>query len=200
MIRMKKVFLIGWWVDASNYTDFSEYVSQIEWNPYEEKIPWWKDTLSTDLWEEYEVIHIPMPNPYFAHYEYWEQMFEKAREYFDAENIFVGHSMWAIFLMKYLEKNSLPALSIHLVGVCHGDTPSEKIGSFALTSDGSNIHISHEKLHFYFSKDDEIIPFVECEYFQTLFPKSHFHTFPNRWHFVDQEHFPELVHAVRTFS
>jgi len=196
----KKVFLIGGWVDESNYVDFSAYIDSLEWNPFEEKVQWWKDTLEKDLGEDYEVIRIPMPSPYFARYEYWEQMFEKARAYFDEENVFVGHSMGAIFLMKYLETYSLPASSIHLVGVCHCDTPSEKIGSFALTPDVSNIQTWPEKLHFYFSHDDDIIPFEEYGYFQKLFPKSHFHTFPDRGHFVDQEHFSELAHAIRTFS
>jgi len=121
-----------------------------------------------------------MPNPYFARYEYWEQMFEKASEYFDQENIFVGHSMGAIFLLKYLETHALPASSVHLVGASHADVPTEKIGSFALTSNYSDIHIAPEKLHFYFSHDDGIIPFEEYDYFRNLFPHSHFHTFPDR--------------------
>gem|GEM_PF-2016223 len=121
-----------------------------------------------------------MPNPYFAQYQYWKQMFEKAREYFSDEDIFVGHSMGAIFLLKYLENNSLRASTIHLIGACHADVPEEKIGSFLLTPHISDLHITPEKLHFYHSEDDPLIPFSEHEYFRKLFPQSHFHSFIDR--------------------
>ena len=65
---MEKIFIIWWWAEYSNYKDYHEYVSNIEFNPYEEKFIWWKDNLSKDLWDKFEVIKIPMPNKDFADY------------------------------------------------------------------------------------------------------------------------------------
>jgi len=127
----KKIFIIGWWVDSSNFRSFEDYLIQEDFNPYEEKIKWWKDNLQDDLWDKFEVINIPMPNTHFAQYKYWKIMFEKALPYFWGKNILIWHSLGWTFLLKYLNENTLEnIIQIHLVAPASQDTPNEKIWSF----------------------------------------------------------------------
>lgn len=194
---MKKIFIIWWWVDASNYKDFEECLLQEEFNPYEEKIKRWKDNLQEDLWDWYEVIKIPMPNKWFAEYKYWKIMFEKAIPYFWDENILVWHSLWWCFLLKYLEENELENISeIHLVAPASFDTPEEKLWSFAFDISLENFKKFENITNFYFSKDDEVVPFREYEEFKKILPNAKYDIFEDFGHFR-MEHFEKLTLNIK---
>ena len=195
---MKKIFIIGWWVDQSNYKNYEDYLLKQDYNPYEVFAKWWKDNLEKDLWENFEVIKLPMPNKGFAYYDYWKIFFEKALPYFGEENILIGHSLWWSFLLKYLNENKIEQIisQIHLVAPALFDSEEELLGSFHFEKNLANYTNFEEKTHFYFSKDDEIVWFKSCEHLQITLLKSHFKIFENMWHFIFQEHFEELVRNI----
>jgi len=195
---MKKVFLIWWWVDSSNYKDFKEYLELLEYNPYEEKIKLWKDNLFQDLWEDYEVIKIPMPNKWFAEYNYWKIMFEKAIPYFWEKNILVGHSLWWSFILKYLNENNIDNISsVHLIAPAVFDSKEEKLWSFHFDKEIKNYLKYEDITTFYFSKDDEIVWMENYEYLKKVLSKSNFEVYENKGHFISQEHFEELVKNIK---
>lgn len=199
--NMKKIFVIWWWVDASNYKNFEDYLRKEEFNPYEEKIKWWKDNLSEDLWKDFEVIKIPMPNKWFAEYKYWKIMFEKAIPYFGKENILIWHSLWWSFILKYLSENTLENISqIHLIAPAIFDTPDELLWSFKTDEKLENFKKYENITNIYHSKDDEIVPFSECLHLQKVLVKSNFEIFENMWHFVFLEHFEKLTFNIKKFN
>ncbi len=194
----KKIFIIWGWVDASNFASFEDYLLQEDFNPYEEKLKWWKDNLLSDLWNGFEVIRIPMPNSHFAEYNYWKIAFQKALPYFGEKNILVWHSLWGTFLLKYLSENNLENLSqIHLVAPASQDTPDEKLGSFEL--ENLEIFKKYENItNFYFSKNDYCVPFSQCLEFQKILKNTKFNIFEDKGHFrsSEVEHFEELVSNI----
>lgn len=197
---MEKIFIIWWWVEYSNYKDYHEYVSNIEFNPYEEKFIWWKDNLSKDLWDKFEVIKIPMPNKDFADYISWKIMFEKAFPYFWKINILIWHSLGWSFLLKYLQENNLENISqIHLVSPAVFDSNEEKLWTFWFDKDLKNFKKFENITNLYFSKDDTIVWFENCEYLQKILKNSKFEIFEDRWHFVTQKNFWELVRNIKRF-
>lgn len=194
----KKIFIIWGWVEASNYKNFEEYILQEEFNPYQEKTKNWKDNLLQDLWEWYEVIKIPMPNKGFAEYKYWRIMFEKAIPYFGEKNIFIWHSLWWTFLLKYLNENELENIdSIHLIAPAVFDTPNEFLWSFTFETNPENFKKFENITNIYASRDDDIVPFSDGEYLKTILPKSNFEIFEEKGHFIFDEHFEELVRNIR---
>jgi predicted alpha/beta hydrolase family esterase len=194
----KKIFIIGWWVDASNFRSFEDYLMQEDFNPYEEKIKWWKDNLQDDLWDKFEVIKIPMPNTHFAQYKYWKIMFEKALPYFWEKNILIWHSLGWTFLLKYLNENTIKnIIQIHLIAPASQDTPNEKIWSFLFDKKLNEFKKYESITNFYFSKDDLIVPFYEYDYFSFVLPNAKYNIFEDRWHFIFQEHFEELVENIK---
>lgn len=195
---MKKIFVIWWWVDASNYKDFEDYLRKEEFNPYEEKIKWWKDNLGEDLWKGFEVIKIPMPNKWFAEYKYWKIMFEKVFPYFSEENILIWHSLWWSFILKYLSENTLENISqIHLIAPAIFDTKDELLWSFKVDSNLENFKKYEKVTNMYFSKDDEVVLFETCEYLQKKLWESNFEIFENMWHFVFLEHLEKLILNIK---
>lgn len=195
----KKIFIIWGGVEASNYVDFEEYLLQEEFNPYEERVKWWKDNLLEDLWEWYEVIKLPMPNKWFAHYQYWKIMFEKAFPYFGEENIFIGHSLGWSFLLKYLNENTLNNISqIHLVAPAVFDSTQELLGSFTFDKNFENYKKYENITSIYHSKDDDVVPFSDTQYLQKVLEKSKFEIFDDYGHFIFNEHLEALVNNIKT--
>lgn len=194
----KKIFIIWGGEEASNYKDFEEYLLWEEFNPYAEKTKNWKDNLLQDVWEWFEVIKIPMPNKGFAEYKYWKIMFEKTFQYFGEENIFIWHSLWGTFLLKYLNENNLENISgIHLIAPAVSDTPDEKLWSFEFDITLKNLGKFQKIINIYASKDDDIVPFSQWEYLKNIFPESNFEIFEEKGHFIFQEHFEELVRNIK---
>lgn len=194
---MKKIFIIGGGIEASNYTDYETYLKNETFDPYFIKEKYWKDNLGLDLWGDYEVIKIPMPNAHFAEYRYWKIMFEKALPYFWEKNILLGHSLWGSFLLKYLSENTLDTISqIHLVAPAVFDTPEEKIGSFHFDTEWKNYQKFESQTYVYFSKDDTIVPFENAIHLQKVLPNAHFEIFDDKGHFIFLEHFEELVKNI----
>lgn len=194
----KKVFVIWWWVDASNYKNYEDYLNKLEFNPYEIDEKRWKDNLWEDLWEWFEVIRIPMPNKRFAEYKYWKIMFEKALKYFSDFDILVWHSNWAIFLLKYLNENKFEKdiFAIHLIAPASQNTPNEKLWSFKFDKKLESFRKYENITNFYFSEDDEVVPFKQCLDLQKILKDSKYNIFQDKWHFRMQ-HFEELVENIK---
>lgn len=195
---MKKIFIIWWGVDASNYKNFEEYLRNEEFNPYEEKVFWWKDNLQDDLWEWFEIIKIPMPNKFFAEYKYWKIMFEKAFPYFWEENILIWHSLWWSFLLKYLEENELKNISqIHLIAPAVFDSDDELLWSFKFDEKLENFKRFENIVNVYHSKDDDVVSFDDCKYLKGVLKNANFEIFEDKWHFIFEEHIEKLVENIK---
>lgn len=197
-MKIKKIFIIGWWIDASNYKNYEEYLKNEEFNPYEEKVLWWKDNLQTDLWVWFEVIKIPMPNKWFAEYKYWKIMFEKAIPYLWEENILVWHSLWGSFLLKYLSDNELEnILQIHLIAPAVFDSDDELLWSFKFDEKLENFKRFENIVNVYHSRDDDVVSYDDCKHLQKVLENANFEIFEDKGHFIFEEHIEELVKNIK---
>lgn len=194
---MKKIFLIWWWIDSSNYSDYETYLKNEEYNPYEEKIFGWKDHLKESFKNDFDIIQIPMPNKFFANYNYWKIMFEKALPYFWEENILIGHSLWWSFLLKYLNENALKNISqIHLIAPAVFDSEEEKLWSFEFKKSLENFK-TIENVFIYFSYDDFVVSFKDWEYLQNVLNKANFITYTDKEHFIFVSEIKELEENIK---
>ncbi len=160
----------------------------------------WRTNLQEDLGDDFDVFLPSMPVSDNADYELWKLWFEKIIDALDKPCILVGHSLGAMFLAKYYSenepKNNITALLLVASAYC-----SEKIvheyGSFGLTKDVSMLTETAEKVIFFHSKDDIVVPYESFLEFQKKVVGAEFVSFNDRGHFLDST-FPEIVEKIKS--
>lgn len=195
----KQIIFIWWWIAKENFINFKDYLEKFEFNPYEEKKEKWRDSLQKDLWEDFEVIMIPMPNKYFADFSEWKIMFEKVFTYLKKDFFLVWHSLWATFLIKYLSENNFVynPKNIFLLAAAFKDSLNEKIWTFNFLWDFENFQKNYVKnTYFLHSKDDFVVPFSDFLEFKKIFSKANFIEFEDKNHFLDKE-FKEFIDLIK---
>ncbi|MDF1498630.1 MAG: alpha/beta hydrolase [Patescibacteria group bacterium] len=113
--------------------------------------------------------------------------------------VLVGHSLGAIFLIRYLSENKFPTkiLATILVASPYDDEKSvARSAGFVLKKDLSKIKNQSEKLIFYHSRDDDNVPFESFEKYKKFLPEANFVELKGRGHFT-QSDFSEIVREIR---
>jgi len=161
----------------------------------------WKDTITSDLGDNYDVFLPSMPNSNNAQYNEWKIWFEKVMAAMPQKLILVGHSMGGIFLAKYLSENTInnEITALLLVAAPYTSTPEENLASFELGNNFSSLNSASENIVLYHSQDDEVVPIADLYEYQQQLPNAEAVTFNDRGHFL-QEHFPELVEKIKHLS
>ena len=199
---MQQVLFIGWWNVYPTREDFVEQLKTWDNNPFEPKKKW-KNSLSKDLWENYQVAMIDMPNKNIASYTEWKIRFEKIFPFLEWDQIIIAHSLGTIFTLKYLAENWFPKKikQLHLVAALIDDKemPPEESYLWNFLFDIQKIpEIQNlcEKIFLYHSKDDFCVPFSQWERLHEFLPNAKFEVFEDRWH-MNMPGFPELIQNVK---
>ena len=199
-MHKQQVVTIGGWSALENL--FSEtflqnrkkYIQEeSSYDPYKSTLKW-KNLLSEQLWETYEVFKMPTPHSDSAVYEEWKIMFEKMFPYFSGEILLLWHSLWATFIAKYLNENPLSIWikKILLVAPAFQDSEEEVLGSFNFDTQLSVLKKYSETIHLYYSTDDMIVSPRDAEQFISVLWDISVRKFTDRGHFFSGE-FPEIV-------
>lgn len=156
----------------------------------------WRTWIAEELTEA-DVLLPTFPNGYNAVYDEWKIYFEKLMPFFSDDVRLVGHSLGAMFLIKYLNRHRLKSKIRQLILVAPGynDSSVEGYGSFAIET-ANNLSSSAEEIHFFHSSDDPIVPFAELSKFEADLTTATFHKRYGRGHFLD-ETFPELLDILK---
>lgn len=196
----KQIIFIKWWEAKENFENYLDYIKKMDFDPYEEKQKKWSDFFQENLWENFEVLTIPMPNKGFADYDSWKIMFEKIFSYLKKDYFLVWHSLWATFLIKYLSENKIEKSpkNIFLLAPAFEDDEKEKIWTFNF-SDLKSFEKYQEKSYFLHSKDDFVVDFWDFLKFKNIFKNANFIEFENKNHFLDKN-FDEFLDLLRKKS
>lgn len=198
----KQIFIIHGGETFNSYQQYWQYLKnykiELEKNPQKK----WKDTLGEKLGQEYEIIFPMMPSPRNAKYKEWKLWFEKHLPFVRKGVVLLGHSLGGIFLSKYLSEEKMkkkPAAAL-LVAAPFDDKDSDYVlGDFRLKKDLSLITRQCPNTIFYFSKDDECVPFVDAEKYQRALPNAKFRIYKNRGHFRLTS-FPEIIRDIKALA
>lgn len=195
---MRQIIIIHGGTSFKTYKAYRQYLDTKVLN-YEKLLyrPRWKEWLATQLPND-DVLYPSMPNKSNAVYSEWEIFFSKILKLVDHNLILIGHSLGAMFLMKYLNTHQLkvPALQVHLVAGGYDDESNEDLGSFKVES-AKDVIKSAKEVHLWHSEDDPVVPFSELAKIQKDIPTATLHIFTNREHFSQQDTFPELLEAIQ---
>ena len=200
---MQQIILLRWWTPKETYKDFYDFIDKYEVNPFKEKSTKWSDTLDQDVWENFNVLEITRLNKDYADYKTRKMMFEKYLYYIQRNSIFIWHSLWCTFFLKYLneldEKNRKRLFwkikKLILVAPACKDNKEERIWSFVFDTKLNNLQNYQEKIVIFGSTDDFVCSFKEFEIIHDNLPNSKFIKFTNRNHFL-QEDFQELIEEI----
>jgi predicted alpha/beta hydrolase family esterase len=201
MTIQKKVLLIH---GGNFFSNREEYVRDLETKeiqlerlkPYRD----WKQNMQEVLGEAYEVYAPKMPMSDNAEYVLWKLWFERVMEVVEGPIILVGHSLGAMFLIKYFTENnieySVPALFLVAPEYLHTDDIVGGNQNFVVLGDMAQIAEKVGEVVFFHSKDDPVVLYESFEKFKRAIPKAEFQSFSDRGHFWDPS-FPEIVAKIR---
>jgi predicted alpha/beta hydrolase family esterase len=159
----------------------------------------WKNGLQSTLGHDYQVLLPSMPNATNAQYDEWKLWFERIVEVITDDCILIGHSLGAVFLVRYLSENVFPkqiAATI-LIAAPFNDESDEDLTDFKLTQVPELFADQAGRVIFFMGSDDPVVAPSEIEKYRTALPTAEYNILSAPDHFVRPE-FPELIRIVRS--
>lgn len=200
---MRQIVVIHWWNCFPDNDTFCKYLKWREYDPDEDYTNKRRFRMKKKLQWSYQVFTPIMPLYDNANYQVWKIRFEKVLPFLNEEElILIGHSLWWMFLLKYISENGFPKhiKQLYLVATCidSADLPPEEAFLWDFTFDINNIpkvaeHV--DEIFIYHSKDDDAVPYSQAPRIQSYLPKAKLVTFTDRKHFCQPE-FPELLENI----
>lgn len=158
----------------------------------------WKSNLKEDLGEDFDVLHLKMPNAQNARFIEWKIWLEKFIPYFNQDVIFIGHSLGGLFLAKYLSENVYPKkIKATLLVAASYNTPMHNpLVDFNLNIPLTKFAEQGGNILLYHSKDDPVVAFADLQEYSKELPNATLRIFEDRGHF-NSETFPEIVEDIK---
>ena len=144
-----------------------------------------------------------MPNRENADFEAWKIWFERHLVHMKGQPIFIGLSLGAMFLAKYLSVWSLPVSpkQVFLLAGAY-DIPGQELtgtGNFLVSPEALLPASNTLPITIMHSRDDFVVPFENGEVLAGALPKADFVAFTDKNHFLIEE-FPELAARIKDLN
>lgn len=202
---MKQIVFIHGGNVFPNEENLLEVLSTWEYDPKRERKRRREDWLSEQLKSEYDFFKPPMPNQLNASYKVWKLRFEKVQKILNQEDtLLIGHSLGAMFLIKYIGENGFPnkVKQLHLIAPVLDSSGMKDedsyLGDFAYSPNIiPNLQKICEEIFLYHSTDDPVVPYEHSQRIMTYLPHAKLTTFTDKWHFSGEITFPELLENIR---
>ena len=202
---MKQIIIIHGWNCFPDNDTFCRFLEWWEYHPTEDYTNKRRFWLAKQLKGAYEVFTPIMPVYDNANYKVWKIRFEKVLSFLNDEELtLIWHSLWGMFLLKYLLENKFPKhiKKLYLISTCiDGKWLLEEeayLWDFNFDIDRiSELKKQVDEIFIYHSKDDTAVPYSQAERIHSYLPKAKLVTFTDRKHFTQPE-FPELLENIRS--
>lgn len=155
----------------------------------------WRDVLAEKTSKKFDFLMPRMPNSQMAKYSEWKIWFQRVTPFIKNNAIFLGHSLGAIFLVKFLSENNFKkkVSKLILVGTPHHKTTG--LGDFTIKNSVKRLEDMCQEIHLFHSENDTVVPIEEVFIYKKELPKAKLHLFKNRGHFFDKN-FPEMLKVI----
>ena len=202
----KQVFYVHGGDGFNSQEDYLKYLKTAPiWDlPNQPTTPSWKRSLAAELGPDYEVFMPAMPNRNNADYLEWQLWFERHFTYLNDGVILIGGSLGGMFLAKYLSEKTPPfqIAKLFLLAAPGGQYPQQSDGndcrSFRFSANAAqNIVKCANKVEIWHSKDDQVVPVSEAEWYKTHVSGAKVRLFSDKNHFLVAE-LPEIVEAIES--
>lgn len=199
---MKQLVFVHGGESFATYKDYLDALRSWDYDPTSAPVQKWRDTLQSELGEQWQMLMPTMPSKYNAKYLEWCIWFDKVVPHLQDDVVLIGHSLGGIFLAKYLEEGSMPMKikATFLIAAPHSETEEgESLADFVLPERLDRFAAQAGKLFLYHSKDDDVVPFGELSHYQAQLPDATVRIFSDRGHFLGPE-LPEIIADVEALG
>jgi predicted alpha/beta hydrolase family esterase len=145
--------------------------------------------LRDELGAAYHVRCPEIPDEESPEYEAWKEEIEQELAALDGEVILVGHSLGALFLLKYVSEEEVekPVVGLFLVATPYVGTGGWEFEEDALREDfAAEIHL-RIPVFLYHSHDDEVVPFAHLALYEAKLPQATINELEGRGHQFDND-------------
>ncbi len=198
---MTQIMIIHGGTTFAQYSDYIQSLKDSTIRPGRMTFkPMWRELLQQNLGPDYSVLLPSMPNKTNAQYNEWKLYFNRLVTILEDDCILIGHSLGAIFLVKYLSENTLPVRvkKTILVAAPHSDESTEDLTEFKLPDTLPSLFTAQAgEVTLFFGTDDPVIAPIEIERYKNALPEATIITTSAPDHFMRVE-FPEIITAIQT--
>ena len=187
---------------GTTYASTKKYIDDLQNKPIDldrfRYQPSWKETLAKDLGDDFDVLQPKMPNATYAKYREWALWFERIVPHMQ-NAVVIGHSLGGIFLAKYFATHALPPHLKRIILVAapyKDDLPVEDLATFSLPKNLRLLHGIQDRMVFFYSKDDPIVPFKDCAMYKNELPNAHYIVLDGMGHF-NVPSLPEILPVIK---
>lgn len=161
----------------------------------------WKSRLQETLGDEYQIVLPRFPNAQNARYAEWKIWFDKIIPFLDDNVVLIGHSLGAIFLVKWFSENKYPkkVKAMFLVATPYNTATDNPFVDFNLEKNFDGLVNQVETIFMYHSKDDKAVPFSAFERYTKEIPTIVPRALDGRGHFTKEE-FREIIEDIRNLK
>jgi len=141
-------------------------------------------SLRDALGATYDVRYPEMPDADRPEYEIWKGQIAKERAALDGRVIFVGHSLGAAVLLKYLSEEEVekPVAGLFLVAAPYWGAEEWEVGEYILRENFASRLPEKLPMFLYHSRDDEVVPFAHLALYEAKLPQATVRAFDGRGH------------------
>ncbi|HEY4496771.1 MAG TPA: alpha/beta hydrolase [Candidatus Paceibacterota bacterium] len=191
---MKQVLIIGGGDSFKNHRVYLKFLKnfKIDLKKYRAGKHDWKENLQKKLGNNFDVFLPTMPNRTNAKYSEWKIWFNKLIPQIKSGVILIGHSLGALFLIKYLSENKFPK-KIRAVFLM---APPYNEGSFSRPRNFRQLEKQAGKLFIYYSEDDKIVSIKDIEKYKKNVLSAIYKIFEHQGHF-NKRSIPGLSREIK---
>ena len=198
---MPKIFYIHGGTTHSTQEKFYEYLENKS-IALEKPAPIWPDQLEENF-PNHHIMRIKMPNKNNADYKAWEIIFKKYLSHINPDDVIIGFSLGATFLLKFLSHNKLPVQSAQMILIAgpidSEGSPEELCNGFEtkkIELDSQTLQSQSKQMHLFYATDDPVVPILQMQKIKPHLPHAKFIELQNRGgHFITSD-FPELINQI----
>lgn len=132
------------------------------------------NALKIKLGDNFRIIYPHMPDADNPSYQSWDAVLTQNLKNLSGKVILLGHSLGASIILKHFSKEAVPdkVIGMILFGAPYWKNQNWDVSEYVIEDDFLPNLNKLENIYFYYSLDDEVIPYSHLESYQKLLPQA----------------------------
>jgi predicted alpha/beta hydrolase family esterase len=132
------------------------------------------DALRSSLGNEFTVIYPQMPDADYPTYLAWDHVLTTNLKNLSGKVILLGHSLGASIILKHFSMTPVPGQIIGMIlfGPPYWKDQNWDVSEYVIADDFLANLSKLKNIYFYYSLDDEVIPYTHLKSYQSLIPQA----------------------------
>jgi predicted alpha/beta hydrolase family esterase len=130
--------------------------------------------LRNKLGDEFNILYPHMPEADSPTYKTWDEVLTKNLNSLSGKVILLGHSLGASIILKHFSREPVPdkVIGMILLGAPYWKDQNWDVSEYVIEDNFVANLGKLGNIYFYYSLDDEVVPYSHLESYQILLPKA----------------------------